>query len=234
MTLKIFSILLICLSALTACNNSSTETAQKPSEGKGVEAKSNQANSSSGENVNTGKTEAENKSLVSQSKEPRNVREFFALLPDEYFTLEGCDRATDKNCDRARAEYLKTFLEVEDTANGYMKGGCDGGQSCFTMALFKRPDGRYLVGLSRSFEMGDDYFFLEYEGGRWRDVSAEVIPEFSKKNMYELPRKGTTIQVFAKEVIDEGDNYGDKYEITEKGARLYALEWKDGKFTKKK
>jgi hypothetical protein len=48
--------------------------------------------------------------------------------------------------------------------------------------------------------------------------------------MYELPRKGTTIEVFAKKIIETGDDY----EISEKGAKLYDLEWKGGKFTVKK
>lgn len=161
--------------------------------------------------------------------EPRTVREFFALLPDKYFTLEGCDRAHDKNCDRARAEFLKTFLQIEDAANGYLKTACDGAQSCLTMALFKRPDGSYLVGVNTSFEMGDDYYFLDYAGGRWTDVTAEVVPEFSKRNMYELPRYGTTVKVYAKKIIEEGPDFM----ASERGAHLYDLEWKNGKFAKK-
>jgi hypothetical protein len=81
---------------------------------------------------------------AAQSAGPKTVRDFFELLPQKYFPLEGCaDNPTKRNCDRARAEYLRTFLEVEDTKNGYMRGGCDGAQSCFQMALFKRPDDYY-------------------------------------------------------------------------------------------
>ena len=70
-------------------------------------------------NSNSGFTE-------SQTNQPKTVRDFFNLLPQKYFLLEGCEPAKDKNCQKARAAYLKTFLEVEDTANGYLKGGCDG------------------------------------------------------------------------------------------------------------
>lgn len=55
-------------------------------------------------------------------------------------------------------------------------------------------------------------------------------PEFSKKNICELPGVGTTAQVFAKKITDKGDDY----EISEKSEKLYDLEWKDGKFTIKK
>src|SRR5215207_4236630 len=80
----------------------------------------------------------------SQTKQPRTVREFFSLLPQKYFTLEGCaDNPTKPNCDRARRQYIETFLETEDTANGYWKSGCDGAQSCLVLTLFKRPDATY-------------------------------------------------------------------------------------------
>ena len=165
-----------------------------------------------------------------QIKNPKTVRDFFTLLPQKYFTLEGCLPAKDKNCVKARSEYLKTFTEVEDTANGYFKGGCDGAQSCLEMALFKRPDNSYVVGLATFAEMMNDYYFLEYKNGKWSDISAKVVPKFNKKNMYEMPRRGTTIEVFAKKITEAGDDY----EISEKGAKLYDLEWRGGKFTVKK
>jgi hypothetical protein len=165
-----------------------------------------------------------------KSDQPRTVRDFFMLLPEKYFLLEGCDRARDKDCRKAKVDYLKTFAEVEDTANGYLKGGCDGAQSCMEMALFKRPDGTYLVGLTTSNEMMNDYYFLDYTDGKWTDISSKVVPEFSKKNMYELPRYGTTMQVFSTKLVEKG---GD-YEIRDKAAKLYDLEWKDGRFNKKK
>jgi hypothetical protein len=159
---------------------------------------------------------------------PKTVRDFFMLLPEKYFTFEGCDREKDKGCKKAREDYLKTFGEV-DIPNGYIKGGCDGGQACMEMAIFKRPDGTYLVGLATFSEMINDFYFLNYKGGTWTDVSS-TVPEFSKKNMYELPRRGTTVSVFAKKIIEQGPDY----EASEKGLKLYDLEWKDGKFTIKR
>ena len=50
------------------------------------------------------------------------------------------------------------------------------------------------------------------------------------KNMYELPRKGTTVKVFAKNIFEKGDNY----EIGNKDEKLYDLEWNGGKFLIKK
>ena len=173
--------------------------------------------------------EAKRDKMAPWSDGPKTVRDFFMLLPEKYFTLEGCDREKDKGCRKAREEYLKTFGEVVDTANGYIKGGCDGGQSCIEMALFKRPDRSYLIGVATFAEMLNDNCFLNYKDGNWTDVSS-TVPEFSKKNMYELPRHGTTVKVFAKKIVDEGPDF----EASEKGKKLYELEWKDGKFTIKR
>ncbi|MEO7675025.1 MAG: hypothetical protein ABIU09_13215 [Pyrinomonadaceae bacterium] len=162
--------------------------------------------------------------------QPKTIRDFFMLLPEKYFVLEGCAHEKDRDCRKAKADYLKTFTEVEDIANGYFKGGCDGAQSCLEMAIFKRPDASYLVAVATSTEMMNDYYFLDYADGKWRDVSSNVVPQFSKKNMYELPRQGTDIKVFAKKVIEKGNDY----EVTDKGEKLYDLEWKNGKFAIRK
>ena len=160
-----------------------------------------------------------------RTRQPRTVREFFVLLPQKYFTLEGCvDKPTKSNCDRVRAEYLKNNLEVEDTANGYMRGGCDGAQSCFQMALFKRPNGTYVIGLTTSFEDVENSFFLEYTGGRWRDVGPRVVPGYGEDKVYELPRKGTTVGVYENKKVAGGD-----YRV--RGQKLYNLTWGNGAFT---
>ncbi len=165
---------------------------------------------------------------TARSGEPSNVMEFFAVLPEKYFAFESCDRASDKDCAKARADYLKTFTDVSDIKNGYFKGGCDGGQSCITMAIFKRRDGSYLVGVHTENEMIVQFHFLDYAGGAWRDASNEV-PDFSKKNWYELPRVGTTMAVFENKLIEKVEHI----DVTEKGRKLYDLTWKDGKFLRK-
>lgn len=170
------------------------------------------------------------KTSEAQTKSPKTVRDFFNLLPQKYFLLEGCEPSTDKNCDKARKEYVKSYLETEDTANGYWKSGCDGAQSCLEMAIFKRPDNSYVVALMTTAEVQEDNYFLEYKNGNWSDISAAVVPEFSRKNYYVLPRKGTTVEVYAQKLIEKGDDY----EVTERGAKLYDLIWKDGKFQRQK
>lgn len=175
--------------------------------------------------TNAAPDDSEKRSVAdAQTEQPKTVRDFFNLLPQKYFTLEGCaDKPTKENCEKARAAYLKNFLEVEDTANGYMKGGCDGAQSCFTMALFKRPNGTYITALNKLFEMGEETYFLEYANGNWKDIGTQVVPEYSREKTYELPRQGTTVAVYELKQVDEG--------ISERGEKLYDLIWKNGKFS---
>ncbi|MDQ3801661.1 MAG: hypothetical protein M3384_19735 [Acidobacteriota bacterium] len=235
MRIKLLAVCAFCLFlTVNACREAGTSPV----------ANNNQAASSGGANTtgaDSGATTASGESGTPQPKkaetaetssgsQPKTVRDFFMLLPQKYFTLEGCEPKTDKDCRKARLDYLKTHVDVEDTQNGYLSGGCDGAQACLTMALFKRPDGSYLIGVSTSFEMMVNNYFLDYRNGNWTDVSSKVVPQFSRKNEYELPRYGTTVKVFAKDVIEKGADY----EVTERGGKLYDLEWKDGKFTIKK
>ena len=172
-----------------------------------------------------GQRPAAGASSGARAGQPKTVREFFALLPQKYFTLEGCvNKLTKKNCDRARAEYLKRHLKVEDVARGYMRGDCDGAQSCFQMALFKRPDGTYVVGLTTSLAGDESSYFLEYKGGGWHDVGRRVVPGYGKDKVYELPRYGTTVKVYENNGL-EGNEY------SERGPKLYDLAWANGTFT---
>lgn len=164
-----------------------------------------------------------------KSGQPKTVTDYFSLLPQQIFALEGCDPTQDKGCKKARKEYLKNFKQVEDTKNGYFKAGCDGGQSCIEMALFKRPDATYVVAVAIEFEMGEEYYFLDYKNGVWSDISKKVIPGFSKENAYKIPRFGTTIEVYSTKLIEKGEDY----EMRERGGKIYDLEWKNGKFVKK-
>lgn len=229
--LRFFVLWLILAGAAAACkadatnggsqniNQQTIETNRETSVAAGTSG-AVEANAAAGEEISTAQKNT-------PAKQPKTVREFFNLLPQKYFSLEGCaDNPTAKNCDRARTEYLKTYLEVEDNANGYLKAGCDGAQSCVQMALFKRPAGDYLVGLEVAHETSENYF-LEYQNGAWSDVGAQVVPDFSKNNFYEIPRYGTTVKVFKRQQISEAGE-------SERGAKLYDLIWKDGKFTVQK
>ena len=170
-------------------------------------------------------------SADAQTKQPKTVRDFFNLLPQKYFEIGCCGVDDEPDLEKAHTKYLEAFLKVEDMANGYLEGGCDGGQECIKMALFKRPNGTYIVGVETYTTMTEHNYCLEYRKGEWYDISAKVIPQFSKNKAYRLPRYGTKIEVFATKVIER---ISDDQVIRETGAKLYDLVWKNGKFTIKK
>jgi hypothetical protein len=233
MKLDLRPITLLCLLGISGCAGNSAQNGTSNADTVVVSKAQNSEQQLANPIVKDGLSGGDNKNANNRAaldEQPKTIRDFFMMLPEKYFTLESCDHAKDKNCHQARLNYLKSFGEIEDTANGYLKGGCDGAQACLEMAIFKRPDNKYIVGLGVSHEMIDKYYFLDYENGKWTDVSARIVPQFSKKNMYELPRQGTTVKVFAKKIIEKGDDY----EISEKGEKLYDLEWTDGKFSIKK
>ena len=95
-----------------------------------------------------------------------------------------------------------------------------------TLALFKRPNSTYIVAVHTLNESEETNYFLEYKNGKWFDIAAQVIPQFSPKNIYELPQKGTTITVFKK-------NFPEPT-YSERGAKIYELAWQNGKFSIKK
>ncbi len=166
-------------------------------------------------------------SINAQSKQPKTVRDFFMALPAEYFSLDCC---LNKSQRKGKEEYLKRYLNVEDTPNGYLSGYGDAAQEGFEMALFKRPNKTYLIGFYTYGEGGIEdtpwIVFLDYKNGKFSDVSKTVIPNYSPvKNLYKLPRNGTTVEVFQKD--ENGEDWN-------KGKKLYDLIWKDGKFTIKK
>ena len=214
---------LVSLASLS-CRIDSAETVtnnevKADTSGNAVQKESSDSNSQlseSDQNTAKGLTET-------QKAHPKSVRDFFNILPEKYFFLEGCEKETDKNCDRAREEYVKNYLEVEDTKNGYWKSGCDGAQSCLTMTLFKRPDGTYIVHLLTEFESGEESYFLDYSKGKWTDIGLEVVPEYNSKLIYVPPRIGTEVTVYEKDFTEP--------QFAERGKKIYRLRWKNGKFS---
>jgi hypothetical protein len=145
-----------------------------------------------------------------RAKPPRTVLDYYMLLPDSYFEID------------RRKLITSEYGGIVDIRNGYIKTGCDGAQVCWTMCLFKRPDGPHLIALSNNNASDGPWEpwlgFRTYQNGRWVDVTKATLPrQFSEKLGYQLPRYGTTIEV-----------------ITEAGKPIYHLVWMNGKFQVKR
>ncbi|MBS1770796.1 MAG: hypothetical protein JSS77_14145 [Acidobacteria bacterium] len=218
---------LMLLTGVSGCSAGSVPP--KPSGDSRLQEQATSTNAQTTDAKATAANGAESQTAGDLMVRPKTVRDFFMLLPVKYFPLESCDSSKDKGCQRAKADYLKTFVEVEDTGNGYLRAGCDGAQSCLEMAIFKKPNGEYLVGVRADFEMGSDSYFVDYDNGKWTDVGRSTVDGFSEDLFYVFPRVGTTVEVFEKLPIDS-DTAAD----SPKGKKLYDLEWKEGRFTRKK
>lgn len=145
-----------------------------------------------------------------QQTELRTVVDYFLALPDRFTgetTREERKRLVSEDSGR---------LITKDLKNGYLAISGDGGSPGFVVAIFKKPDGKYLVGVNPYFEMGEDFFILSFENGKWINFTRMVIPGYDPKSHYVLPQYGTTIKV---------QNQAEK--------DLYELVWKGGQFVKK-
>ena len=149
---------------------------------------------------------------LSAVAQPHTPREFFMLLPAQYF----------KVVNGSKEAFLKRQVMVDDPVNGYLSAAGDAGQGGFVMALFKKKDGSYLVGFNSNGEMWDDYYVLQYASGKWRDVSAQVIPQYSKDKAYRFPRRGTSVVV---EQLKFEDGVPSPT-----GKKLYTLVWNRNSF----
>ena len=173
------------------------------------------------------------------SSEPKNVLDFYLLLPAEYITP--LDSVKNR----------QILIETKDIGNGYLtlkgKGEAQFWEGWAEIALFKRKSGGYYVCVVNGENATMHYSgikFLEYKNSKWRDVTEEIFPkisdamvlskfkekspnndEYDAENppfvFYELPRQGTLVKMFA----DRTD--GDP-------TSLYEFIWNGEKFVLKK
>lgn len=151
-----------------------------------------------------------NPEVKAQHQSPQTVVDYFLALPDRY-----AGETTREERKRLVSEDFGRVM-VKDLKNGYLTISGDGGSPGFIVAIFKKPDGKYLVGINPYFEMGEDFYLLSYENGKWINLTRMIIPEYNSKLHYDLPQYGTTIKV-----------------QNQSGKNLYELAWKEGQFVKK-
>jgi hypothetical protein len=161
-------------------------------------------------------------SRAPQTRDPRTIADYFLLIPERYISVPRTQRPALLRHMQVGA--TGSGFEI-DVANGFMEFAGDG-EFRHTVALFRRPDGSPLIGITYSgFRVderrggGEDVselYFLRYDArtGIWRDVTRQMLPlPFNRNARYNLPRRGTTIEVYG-----EGDR------------KLYDLIWSQGRF----
>jgi hypothetical protein len=116
-------------------------------------------------------------------------------LPAAYLTLPASlvDLTRRERLDRVRVG--SPWLQLNDPVNGFLDLRGDGGLPGYQLAMFKGPDHKTLLALQRRCTQGQSTWFLRREGSVWRDVSAELVPNYLVDAPYALPRRGTTVQL---------------------------------------
>ena len=146
-----------------------------------------------------------------QTSPPRNVRDYYLLLPDKYFEANP-EQRVKWMLDQKRGA-------VVDVKHGYLVAPGDGAQMTLVVCLFKNRDGTYTVGVDAMYSEDADYSrlnFYRYANGSLVDITKSIVPvALPKDYRYKLPRYGTTIKV-----------------ATQKRRHLYDLVWNGRRFVK--
>jgi hypothetical protein len=115
-------------------------------------------------------------------------------LPAAFLTLPvlQVDLTRRERIDRVRAG--SRWLQLNDPANGFLDIRGDAGLPGYQLAVFKRSDKGQLIAVQRRYTEGQRTWFLQRQGGGWRDVSAELVPGYRPELPYTLPRRGTRLE----------------------------------------
>lgn len=136
-------------------------------------------------------------SEVMPANPPKTVLDFWALLPSQSEKKEYQEQIKLYDPDM-------NFLETEVVMDG---GDWKGG---YQLKLFRKQAGGSVLGIidtvSLLSEEHSGKLFLEYQKGKWLDVSAKIVPNYgaddpemrmgSPYDIYKFSRESTTVEVF--------------------------------------
>lgn len=172
-------------------------------------------------------------------KDPKTVLDFYLLLPED--ALAPLPEIKNRQSLIQVKDLANGYLKLEALGTAAASGWEGWGE----VALFRKTSGGYVVGVvdgSNATMHFSGIEFYEYAKGRWRKVTEEIFPDVSSETIlkrykskvpndteynsqnppftyFELPRKGTTVKMFA-DAEDEGS--------------LFEFNWNGEKFGLKK
>lgn len=166
--------------------------------------------------------------------QPKTVTDYYLAMPSNFYNF------TQIKGKAALTKYRKKNLKVEDIKNGYLLIESNDLEGHGEVALFKKPDGSYIVGQTEvgcGPVCGGGVDFWTYKAGKWTKVTEQVfdfseadlnnlfssrkIEENDRTAFFELPREGKTMTL----KCDDCDPIGDGV--------LAKFEWNGSKFVKK-
>lgn len=142
------------------------------------------------------------------------VMDYFVQIPAKYIQ----PRFRSLSGNRDQLLQLCNKRGTCDSENGYIDLGS------IMVTLFSRSSGAPIVAVSQSIAGGENVVFLNPDQN-WSDVTSEIVPGYSDRLSYELPRHGTTIVVRKKQIKEGRPTFPFP-----QAPPIYNLVWKKGVF----
>jgi hypothetical protein len=121
--------------------------------------------------------------VAAAQTKPRTVKDFYLQIPAEFFPSDAAKRARWIDITDEEGRFLSLEIPVKDIT------GEEGGPNSSVFGeikLFKRKNGATLLGQSITLcDAGvcqSQARLLEYNNGKWKDVSEELLPKVSNED----------------------------------------------------
>jgi hypothetical protein len=123
------------------------------------------------------------------SSKPGSLIDYFLDLPLEYLPATRLERWNLIKPESQR-------LQVMDSRHGFTQIAGDAGLPGYVLGLFKSEDQDPLLALQTQWTERQQTVFLKREGGRWVDVSRDVLAGYKDDNVYKIPHLGRDLTLF--------------------------------------
>ena len=157
---------------------------------------------------------------ASAKPQRRTVLDYFKMLPSKFFEAPEKQLPRMKQLRDGFNPKLTEVRSIVDLRNDFLRFPGDGAQPTFDIAVF-RFRGQDTVAVFDNFENGQ-LSFWRARNGRLREVTKSVFPFRLPESSVELPRRGTTIQVFR----------GNGYDVPKTRALVARFLWRGGRFVR--
>lgn len=136
---------------------------------------------------------AQAKPTVSSTKKEMTVKEYFLAIPTEYLKADAKKRVAWIESESAEDGNLSYNIPVKEIT------GEDGeGKVWGNVQLFKKKSGGAVIGMSTNLcEQGiciGQLLFLDYNNGKWDDVSSDLAPQPDNDEIIAILRKAPAFE----------------------------------------
>jgi hypothetical protein len=132
-------------------------------------------------------------SIAAFGQKTMTVKEYFLAIPTEFMKAEPTKRAAWIESESAEDGYLSFNIPIKEVT------GEDGeGKVWGNVQVFKKKSGGSVIGMSTNLcEKGiciGQLLFLDYNGGKWQDVSSELAPQPDNDEVIKILREAPAFE----------------------------------------